>query len=186
MKQVWGLIGMLCLSGCYREYKPSDYDHNICQVVQGQGWSKALHRAANDHQISPGLVLSVIYHESSFKHDARPKPYKILGLIPWRRSSSYGYGQIKDETWEWYKSHNPGWFQSRTHFSDTVDFIGWYYKIFKRKSENHDAHNFYLAYHEGLGGYQRKTYEGNDWLLNKANMVSERAKYYDEVLLDCL
>lgn len=167
---------------------PTDYDKRICRVVQSNwGWSYSINKAAKRYDISPGLLLSIIYHESGFQPRVRPKPYKILGFIPWQMSTAYGYGQIKNETWEWYKSHNPGWFQSRTNFTDTLDFIGWYYQLFLKKAKTDYLHrDFYLAYHEGLGGYERGTYHNNKWLMNKANQVALRAELYDEALRECL
>lgn len=168
--------------------RPVDYDRRICHVIKSNfGWTRSIKSASRRHDVSPGLLLSIIYHESGFQNQARPKPSKILGFIPWQVSTAYGYGQIKNETWDWYKSHNPGWFQSRTNFSDTLDFIGWYYQLFLKKSSTNLVHrDFYLAYHEGLGGYSRKSYEGNSWLIDKANKVALRAELYNEALRECL
>jgi len=156
------------------------------------GWSRSLQKAEKQYGVPPGLVLSVIFHESSFKSDARPKQEYILGFIPWNKHTAYGYGQIKNETWEWYKSHHQGLFQSRTNFADTVDFIGWYYQLFLVKNNEETlpfserAAHFYLAYHEGLGGYKRRTYDEKPWLKNKALRVSDRAISYNRQLASCL
>ncbi|MCP8352625.1 hypothetical protein [Candidatus Synchoanobacter obligatus] len=183
---------LLILAGCGR-FPPDTYDNHICQVVQSHwGWAKPLRHVSEEYHISPGLVLSVIFHESSFRAQARPERKSVLGFVPWTVSSAYGYGQIKDETWAWYKSHRPGYFQSRTQFSDTVDFIGWYYQIFRRKNplesfnDMQVARDFYFAYHEGLGGYQRKTYASQAWLINKAERVAKRASEYNQQLVNCL
>jgi hypothetical protein len=191
----WRLIKLstiLLLSGCSR-FSPHIYDEKICLVVDANwGWSSALKATHRQYKVPPGLVMSVIFNESSFRAQARPKRENWLGIIPWRVSSAYGYGQIKDVTWAWYKAHNAGWFQSRTNFSDTADFIGWYYRLFMTKNALDDASasqiakSFYLAYHEGLGGYSRKSYDNNQWLLDKAQKVSERAISYDKQLQSCL
>ena len=193
---VWKPIvatSVICLlSGCATP-STDDYDNHICSVVDaGWGWKNALQQAKAGYGVSPGLVLSVIYHESSFNAQARPDRELIWGFIPWRTRTEYGYGQIKKETWEWYKGHHPGVFQSRTSFADTVDFIGWYFQIFRGKTEQSvfgeydiDKH-FYLAYQQGLGGYSRGSYENNKWLLNKARRVAERAMKYDKELSKCL
>lgn len=179
------------LSGC-KSFTPKDYDENICDVVSaGWGWKEQLRSAQSKYQVPPALVLSVIFHESSFKSDARPKQQYILGFIPYKQHTAYGYGQIKNETWDWYKSHHPGLFQSRTSFADSVDFIGWYYQLFIERSEHLDtfssrAKHFYYAYHEGLGGYSRKTYEEKAWLQAKAQRVADRAIAYDRQLKSCL
>lgn len=182
------LLSFLLLSGCAK-VEPRDYDKRICHVVSSNwGWSSAIHKTSKRYGISPGLILSVIYHESTFQKDARPPREMLYGVIPWRTSSAYGYGQIKKETWDWYLQSNPGLFQSRTHFSDTVNFIGWYYQLFQKKAKDRTylARDFYFAYHEGLGGYERGSYEGKESLIKKANAVALRAEVYDQALKDCL
>jgi hypothetical protein len=181
------LLSLLLLSGC-DSFRPIEYDKHICRVVLANwGWRQALNEVSEEYGVSPGLVLSVIFHESSFNAQARPKSGYVLGLIPWQNSSAYGYGQIKSETWTWYLEKKPGLFRSRTNFTDTAYFIGWYYELFVDRSNAKDvAHDFYLAYHEGLGGYKRKTFQNNEWLLNKAAKVSQRAAHYDTQLKKCL
>ena len=64
-----------------------------------------------------------------------------------------------------------------TIFDDSIDFIGWYtHGSQKRlKVSKWDAYGQYLAYHEGRGGYERKTYQGKPWLKNVASKVKRRA-----------
>ena len=187
-KACWSAVFLL-LSGCVHEYTPTDYDQRICMVVNNNwGWAHSLASASKVYQMSPGLILSVIYHESSFNSHARPPREKIWGLIPWRQSSAYGYGQVKDETWAWYIEKNPARFVSRTSFHDTVHFIGWYYSVFKHKERHSDTPyaDFYIAYHDGIGGYERHSEKNNTWLQNKAKSVSDRALAYDKQLKHCL
>lgn len=176
------------LAGCAKRLPFVAYDDCICCVVDANwGWKTVLKKTSNRHSISPGLVMSIIFNESSFKQYARPKEEHLWGWFSYQRSSAYGYAQIKDETWQWYRSHNPGWFQSRTQFSDSADFIGWYYDLFIDRFPDHqNAADFYLAYHEGLGGYKRETYRSKKWLVEKSKHVAERAAQYDQQLLDCL
>lgn len=188
MKRILFTTSVLLVCFSYAELRPVDYDKRICHVVNSNwGWARSINYTAKRYNVSPGLLLAVIYHESGFQQRARPKPVKLLGFIPWQASTAYGYGQIKNETWEWYKENNPGWFQSRTSFSDTLDFIGWYYQLFLKKSNSNYVHrDFYLAYHEGLGGYENGSYQNNQWLINRANEVALRAEIYDEALRSCL
>ena len=183
------LVCTMFLTGCMREIKHKDYDDNICYVVKHSwGWRQSLKSASRVYGISPGLILSTIYHESSFRPTARPPRGKVLGVIPWRYSTAYGFGQVKDETWEWYKEKNQLRFVSRTSFYDTVHFIGWYYSIFKSRAQKvaDPYYSFYIAYHDGIGGFLRHSEEGNEWLQNKAKSVKAFAESYDQQLKDCL
>jgi hypothetical protein len=134
------------------------------------------------------VQLAIIYQESRFVHDAKPPRKKLLWVIPWTRmSSAYGYGQIKDSTWDWYlKSTSRRW-ADRDDFDDVVDFIGWYGNISHRKLgiSKWDAYNQYLAYHEGHGGFKRKTYKKKAWLMKVARKVDTRAKGYSAQLKQC-
>ena len=48
-----------------------------------------------------------------------------------------------------------------------------------------DAFKLYLAYHEGIGGYQRGTYRYKRWLVPVAHKVSRRAALYKKQLIVC-
>ena len=98
-------IALLCLlTGCASDLKQGDYQHHVCKVIKSHwGWSHSLKAVERKTGLPPSLALSVIYHESAFQSDARPPRGRLFGFIPWRSSTAYGYGQIKDETWEWYK-----------------------------------------------------------------------------------
>ncbi|MDC3180935.1 transglycosylase SLT domain-containing protein [Gammaproteobacteria bacterium] len=176
------------LSGCVVEEPQAGYEKDICQFVHAHSrWSSVLRKTEQEFEISPGLVMSVIYHESSFRSHVRPPRDIVLGVFPVRLRTEYGYGQIKDMTWQWYLEKDPGLFRSRTSFADTARFIGWYYKHYLAVSRptKKRAYDFYLAYHEGLGGYQRLT-QINDWLDRKSNSVQKYADQFDLVLRDCL
>jgi len=98
--------------------------------------------------------------------NARPARRLIFGLISGPRpSSAYGYSQALDGTWNDYLSENKKQFASRTDFSDSVDFIGWYVDRahkFANISKD-DFYSLYLAYHEGLNGFIDKTYRNKNW-----------------------
>jgi hypothetical protein len=134
------------------------------------------------------VQLAVIYQESRFVQDAKPPRQKLLWVIPWTRpSSAYGYGQIKDSTWEWYlKSTGRRW-ADRDDFDDVVDFIGWYGDMSHRKLgiSKADAYSQYLAYHEGHGGFKRQSYKNKKWLLRVASKVQARATNYAAQLKQC-
>jgi hypothetical protein len=48
-----------------------------------------------------------------------------------------------------------------------------------------DAYNQYLAYHEGHGGFKRKTYNGKPWLIGVARKVKNSASGYAAQLKRC-
>ena len=75
------------------------------------------------------VQLTIIHQESSFKHDAETEMEYFLWIIPiGRKSSAYGYAQVKDATWEWYMRSTNNRGADRDDFVDAVDFIGWYGK----------------------------------------------------------
>ena len=94
---------------------------------------------------------------------------------------------MKDETWDWYieKSGHRG--ADRDDFDDAVDFIGWYgnYTHKTLGVSKWDAYNQYLAYHEGHGGFKRKSYVKKPWLMSVAKKVKSRAQRYRAQLATC-
>lgn len=134
------------------------------------------------------VQLAIIYQESRFEEDARPPRGRLLWVIPWLRpSSAYGYGQVKDSTWDWYRRATGNRWADRDDFEDVTDFIGWYCNLSQRKLgiSKWDAYRQYLAYHEGHGGYRRKSYRNKQWLLKVARKVDIRAKAYRRQLKSC-
>lgn len=134
------------------------------------------------------VQLAIIHQESSFKYDAKPPKDYLLGFIPWgRKSSAYGYAQVKDETWDWYIDKTGNWGADRDDFADAVDFIGWYGNLTHKTLgiSKWDARNQYLAYHEGHGGYKRKTYTKKPWLVQVAAKVEKNAARYRAQLAKC-
>ena len=75
----------------------------------------------------------------------------------------------------------------RDDFDDAVDFVGWYGNTSHRMLgiSKWDAYNQYLAYHEGHGGYQRKTFRKKKWLVNAAHKVQSNAERYRIQLARC-
>ena len=75
----------------------------------------------------------------------------------------------------------------RNDFDDAVDFVGWYVNKSNEMLEisKSDAYNQYLAYHEGQGGYRRKTYNQKPWLISVAKKVDKLAGSYHAQLKTC-
>ncbi len=134
------------------------------------------------------VQLAIMYQESRFVSDAEAPDDTLLGFIPWGQvSSAYGFAQVLDATWDNYIDSTGNWGADRNDFEDAVDFIGWYGNISYKKLgiSRWDAYNQYLAYHEGHGGWKRKTYNRKKWLIKVAKKVNRRAARYAAQLKRC-
>lgn len=176
------------LSGCSGN-PPKETHDNICAIYDyDDDWEDAAKDAAEEWGIPEYILMAFVHQESRFKSDAQPaRPY-FLGIIPLPRSSSaYGYSQAQDPAWYDYQKATGNWSARRSNIEDAVDFIGWYnYQSYKRNGiSRRDAYNLYLAYHEGHGGYKRKTYRNKSWLKKVASKVKKRAQKYKNQLKKC-
>jgi hypothetical protein len=167
---------------------PRNISDSCAIFDEKDGWYAGAMDSFETWGVPVHVQLAIIYQESRFVHDAKPPRRKLLWVIPWTRpSSAYGYGQIKDSTWDWYRDSTGNRWADRDDFDDVVDFIGWYGARSQRTLgiSKWDAYNQYLAYHEGHGGYRRKTYRNKDWLIQVAREVDRRAKSYSVQLAQC-
>lgn len=184
-------ILMLCLcvllTSCTSK-PPSNVD-NICHVFkQHPKWYRDARDVAKRWKVPIPVQMAIIHQESKFDARARPKRGTVLWIIPWKRpSTAYGYTQALNGTWAQYRKDEGGFFASRHDFYDGVDFIGWYANQAHRRAgiARDDAYELYLAYHEGVGGYQRKTYLKKAWLMPVAKKVRLRAQIYESQLEQC-
>ena len=181
------LILSLILSSCVtdRSFNTS----NICDIFKtNPKWKSYTESTKDKWGVPVSLQLSFIKHESSFQRTARPPRKKVLGFIPGlRASSAYGYSQALDGTWEEYKKATGNSKADRKNFEDASDFIGWYIEGSYRllKLDKSDVYNHYLAYHEGRGGYQKKSFNKKKWLLEVAKKVERQAKEYSSQIKKC-
>jgi len=181
------LILSLILSSCVtdRSFNTS----NICDIFKtNPKWKSYTESTKEKWGVPVSLQLSFIKHESSFQRTARPPRKKVLGIIPGlRASSAYGYSQALDGTWEEYKKATGNSKADRKNFEDASDFIGWYIEGSYRllKLDKSDVYNHYLAYHEGRGGYQKKSFNKKKWLLEVAKKVERQAKEYSSQIKKC-
>lgn len=135
------------------------------------------------------VPMAMMYQESSFRSDALPaRDYVFFGLIPWGRiSSAYGYSQALTPTWQDYIRETGNRGADRDDFDDAIDFMGWFisktYKI--NGISKWDAYTQYLNYHEGWGGYRKKTYNKKQWLVKVAKKVNDRSYRYAKQLKTC-
>lgn len=181
------MLFLIILSGCVtdRNFNQS----NLCDIFQtNPQWKSYAEKTKDKWGVPVSLQLSFIKQESSFNRTARPPRQKVFGLIPGLRpSSAYGYSQALDGTWEEYKQSTGNYNADRKNFADASDFIGWYvdgsYRLLK--IEKTDVYNHYLAYHEGKGGFQKKSYNKKKWLLDVAKKVENQAKEYSDQIKKC-
>lgn len=190
MKLILPLVLMLLLmiSGCTTN-PPRQTHGNICHIYgYDRDWEKAAKASSKRWGIPEYILMAFIYQESRFKDDAKPKRDYALGFIPLPRdSSAYGYSQAQDPAWFEYQKATGNRFAKRTDVEDSLDFIGWYNhrSHLKNGIRRDDAYHLYLAYHEGNGGYSRKTYLKKRWLIKVAKKVQNRAYIYKKQLIAC-
>ncbi len=181
------IVFSILLAGCATS-PPRQVD-NICSIfTEKTGWYGAAKKSQKRWGSSIPLMMAFMHQESRFVSKAKPPRDKIFGIIPGpRKSSAYGYSQAQDGTWKWYKKSTGNWSADRDNFQDAIDFIGWYNN--KTKEINGvrlgNASSLYLAYHEGHGGFKRKTYNQKDWLKSVAKKVARRTATYSKQLKTC-
>ena len=186
-KKLFLLFALVLIASCTTS--PPKNTSNICEIFkEKEDWWDA----ASDMQDKWGtpvhVVMAMMYQESSFKADAAPPMRWFLGFIPYgRASSAYGYSQAKTVTWDDYVKETGNSWGDRDDFEDAIDFMGWFTAKTHRlnKVSKWDAKNQYLNYHEGWGGYRRKTYNQKAWLIKVAKKVDNRAKMYGAQLKGC-
>ncbi|PJD90767.1 MAG: hypothetical protein CK424_08880 [Legionella sp.] len=184
----FGLFILIFLSGCMPPRPPSDVS-NICRIFkENPRWYRDAKAAERRWWVPVPVQMAIVHQESKFDAHARPPRSKLFSLIPWGRpTTAYGYSQALNGTWALYRKAEGGFFASRTNFADAVDFIGWYAQDAHRRADisRSDAYALYLAYHEGVGGYMRKTYLHKAWLPPVARKVENRARIYRAQLAYC-
>jgi len=175
------------LTGC--SATPPKNADNACTIFDEKGdWYEATRAAENKWGTPIQVQLAIMRQESSFREDAKPPHDTLLGVpMWWRVSSAYGYAQALDNSWDWYVEKTGNRFADRDDFEDAADFVAWYADVSQRTLgiSKWDAYNQYLAYHEGHGGFKRKTYSGKPWLLSVARKVDRYAKDYGAQLRGC-
>lgn len=188
LKHIFLLFLAVSLTACVSKPPPADIN-NICNIFkQYPKWYTDAKDVEKRWKVPVPVQMAIIHQESKFNAGARPPRTKLLWIIPWKRpSSAYGYTQALQSTWKQYKQTNGWMWSSRDDFADGVDFIGWYANQANIKAgiPRTDAYTLYLAYHEGVGGYQRKTYLQKPWLVSVARKVKAKSSLYAMQLNSC-
>ncbi|MVW70581.1 MULTISPECIES: hypothetical protein [unclassified Bordetella] len=178
---------LLILGGCATT--PPSNPEDLCEIFREKpSWRKAAVKMRDKWGVPVQVPFAMMYQESSFRHDALPPRYYILGFIPWGRvSTAYGYAQAKDETWADYKREAGGWMASRENLADSLDFMGWYISKTQRINgvSKWDAYGQYLNYHEGWTGYRNRSYDKKAWLKRVAQLVQARAERFGAQYRKC-
>ena len=181
------VLSIILLSACTTN--PPKNINNSCAIFEEyDDWYDDTKSSFEKWGVPIHVQLAIIHQESKFDQDAKTPMQYFLWLIPiGRQSDAYGYAQVKEATWEWYMKSTDNWGADRDDFADAVDFIGWYgkYSQTKLKISKWDAYNQYLAYHEGHGGFKRKTYNKKKWLIKVAKKVKKNADKYAVQLRLC-
>lgn len=181
------VLAVLLLSACTTS--PPKNINNVCDIYdEYYDWYLAADDVYERWRVPKHVTMAFIHQESKFVDDARPPWEWFLWIIPTgRASSAFGYAQALDGTWHEYQRQTENWGADRDDFEDAVDFIGWYNhkSLIRNKINPHDAYSLYLAYHEGQGGFSRKTYNNKPWLLKVAKKVEKRSNMYRQQLQGC-
>ena len=180
-------IIFLFVVACTKIEKTNTEDSCIL-FKQNNNWYKATKKSYDKWKTPISLQLAIINQESSFQQFAKPKRKRFFSFIPGTRpSTSFGYAQVTNPTWDWYKSKTGNSNASRANFKDITDFIGWYteqsYSMLG--ISKNDFYNQYLAYHEGHSGWKKQTFKSKEWLMEVAKNVELIANKYNKQLKEC-
>ena len=165
------------------------YPQNACEIFGEKYFYLKYTRAASKKWGVPvSSILAVINKESGFRRFAKPKKLKIFKIIPYRRpSSSLGFSQAVNKTWDLYKKENNKPAAFRISYKSSSDFIGWYFwkanKINKVSLNN--IRDLYLNYYLGFSAYKNKAYRTDKKAIIYAKRVEKQAKIYKSQLLEC-
>lgn len=195
---VWQLLIMLVFPSCVKpssqSFTSSSPDRlslnpkadlsNVCSIFQVKPhWYYSAVQARKKWNIPVHVAMAFIKQESGFKYDARPTKASNKRAV----SSAYGYSQALKGTWQEYRKETNNLKAQRDSFADAFDFIGWYNHRSSQalNIKKWQTYHLYLAYHEGITGYQQKLYEKKDWLKQVAKKVEAYSYRYYHQLNEC-
>lgn len=170
--------------------EPPANPEDLCEIFREHTVWYDYARASEEKWGTPiATQLAFVYYESSFRSHARPPRTRLWGRIPWRRpTTALGYAQALDPAWGEYLIATDGsWRTVRTDMEYALDFVGWYNHL----SNRHvgipltSPRQLYLAYHEGRGGYARRSFDQKPAIKSLAQRVQNRAFRYHNQLQTC-
>ena len=165
------------------------YPQNACKIFgENYLWYKSAKKSSEKYGVPIHIILAFINKESGFNRWAKPKRKKLFKIVPYKRpSSSFGYSQAVNKTWELYKSETDNPLALRARFKDSVMFIGWYINKTNKinKISLNDSYRQYLNYYLGWGDYAKKIYKTNTKAIIFAKSVEKQSKIYKKQLLGC-
>tara|TARA_Y100000590_G_scaffold218840_1_gene247896 strand:- start:1288 stop:1896 length:609 start_codon:yes stop_codon:yes gene_type:complete len=180
------LVILFLLTACSSIPK---YPQNACKIFgQNYLWYKSIKKSSEIYGPPIHVILAFVNKESGFKRWAKPPRKKLFKIIPYKRpSSSFGYSQAVNKTWELYKTETNSPLALRTRFRDSVMFIGWYINKTKKinKIPFNDSYRQYLNYYLGWGNYAKKVYKTDQNAIIYAKSVEKQAKIYKNQLNEC-
>ena len=185
-KNIIYLIVLFLLASCSSVPK---HPQNACKIFgENYLWYKSVKKSSEKHGAPIHIILAFVNKESGFNRWAKPQRNKLFKVIPYKRpSSSYGYSQAVKKTWELYKMETNSPLALRTHFKDSVMFIGWYIKKTNKinKIPLNDSYRQYLNYYLGWGSYSKKVYKTDKNAIIYAKSVERQSKIYKSQLKEC-
>ena len=162
---------------------------NACSIFSERYlWYKHAKNSSEKYGVPVHLIIAFVNKESGFNRWAKPERTKLFKIIPYKRpSSSFGYSQAIDKTWDQYKNETNNMLALRSRFKDSVMFIGWY--INKTHQMNkiplNDSYRQYLNYYLGWGNYANKTYQTDKKAILFARSVQKQSNIYRNQLIKC-
>ena len=162
---------------------------NSCSIFSERYlWYKHTKRSSETYGAPVYIILAFVNKESGFNRWAKPKRTKLFKVVPYKRpSSSFGYSQAVNKTWELYKTETNNPLALRSRFKDSVMFIGWYINKTNKinKVPLNDSYRQYLNYYLGWGNYAKKTYLTDQNAIIFAKRVEKQSKIYKNQLKEC-
>jgi len=162
---------------------------NACKIFnENYLWYKSAKKSSQTYGAPIYTILAFVNKESGFNRWAKPKRTKLFKVIPYKRpSSSFGYSQAVNKTWELYKTETNNPLALRTRFKDSVMFIGWYMKKTNKinKISFNDSYRQYLNYYLGWGNYSKGLYKTDKKAILFAKNVEKQSNIYKNQLQKC-
>ena len=162
---------------------------NACKIFSEKYlWYKHIKQSSETYGAPVHIILAFVNKESGFNRWAKPKRTKLFKVVPYKRpSSSFGYSQAVNKTWELYKTETNNPLALRTRFKDSVMFIGWYMQKTNKinKIPLSDPYRQYLNYYLGWGSYKNEAYKTDKKAVIFAKSVEKKSKVYKNQLREC-